>query len=299
MPEGHTIHRVARKFTESFLDQPLAVSSPQGRFAQGAALLDGHRAVRALAHGKHFFLEFEHRLTLNVHLGLYGAWGFGGDEPFIARSSLGAPRRIGEREVHDDDAAASARAYDGPPPPRKTTRVRLATEHGYADLIGATICRVLEPTGVAELRRGLGPDPLDPEADPERFYRACEKTSRSIGAVLMDQKAIAGIGNIYRAETLFRAGVNPHTPAHRVPREQLEMLWRDSVRLLEVGVRLGRIITTAPEHRGGAAADAPGKQHANYVYLRHGRPCRVCGQDAIIVEDLGGRKLYWCTVCQA
>ena len=298
MPEGHTIHRVARKFTESFLNQPLQVSSPQGRFAQGAALLDGHRAVRAFAHGKHFFLEFEHRMTMNVHLGLYGAWSFGGDARFTARSSLGAPRKMGEQEVHDDAADSPSRPYAGPPAARATVRVRLESEHGYADLVGASICRVLEPTGVVELRRRLGPDPLDPTADPEAFYRACAGTSRSIAAVLMDQGVIAGIGNIYRAEVLFRVGLNPHIPAHRVPREQLEALWRDAAALMGEGVKLGRIITTAPEHRGARSPEALGKEHAHYVYLRHGKVCRVCGQEAITVEDLGGRRLYWCTICQ-
>ena len=71
MPEGHSIHRVARRFAEGFLDQTLRVSSPQGRFAQGAALLDGARAISSRAHGKHFFLGFDNDLTLNVHLGMY------------------------------------------------------------------------------------------------------------------------------------------------------------------------------------------------------------------------------------
>lgn len=294
MPEGHSIHRVARAFAENFLDQPLAVSSPQGRFAEGAAALDGHRAVRSRAHGKHFFLEFDHGLTLNVHLGLYGAWSYSGDEQFRAQSSIGAPRRIGERETPADPQDGGFAL----PEPRPTVRVRLVGEHGYADLVGATTCRVLDPTGVAELEKTLGPDPLDPEADPEPFFRAAAKTSRPIGHVLMEQRAIAGVGNIYRAESLFRAGLDPHTPAREVPRERLESLWRDLASLMAVGVRLGRIVTTAPEHRAGTRAEAADREHSHYVYLRQGRPCRVCGQDSVVVEDLGGRKLYWCTVCQ-
>jgi endonuclease-8 len=297
MPEGHSIHRVATTFRESFVGEELAVSSPQGRFGQGAALLDGQRAERSYAHGKHFFLEFGNRLTLNVHLGMYGAWTFGGDEQFVAASSIGAPRRIGEQETEGGEA--EARAYLEPPAPRPTTRVRLVSRHGYADLVGATTCRVLEPAGVAALRAQLGPDPLDPEAAPEPFYEACSRTSRPIGAVLMDQKAIAGIGNIFRAESLFRAGLNPHLPARGVPAETLRLLWRDNVTLMGIGVELGRIVTTAPEHRPGIPAQRAWREHANYVYLRQGRDCRVCGRDAIVVEDMGGRKLYWCTVCQA
>ena len=99
MPEGHSIHRLARQFGDVFAGERLAVSSPQGRFAAGAALLDGKSMVHASAHGKHLFLHFEHGLVLHVHLGLYGAWDFGGDSQFRGASSIGAPRRVGEREV--------------------------------------------------------------------------------------------------------------------------------------------------------------------------------------------------------
>ena len=71
MPEGHSIHRLARQFQDVFVGAPVRASSPQGRFADGAALLDGHMPTRAWAHGKHFFLDFDHGLTLNVHLGMY------------------------------------------------------------------------------------------------------------------------------------------------------------------------------------------------------------------------------------
>ena len=102
MPEGHSVHRLARQFGDVFAGERLTVSSPQGRFAPGAALLDGHVLAGAIAHGKHLFLEFDHGLVLHVHLGLYGAWDFGGDSTFRGASSIGAPRKVGEREVYDD-----------------------------------------------------------------------------------------------------------------------------------------------------------------------------------------------------
>lgn len=295
MPEGHSIHRLARQFDDVFVGERLRASSPQGRFAQGAALIDGARAVSAAAVGKHFFLEFDNRLTLNVHLGMYGAWTFGGDGTFRAASSIGAPRKIGEREQRSE---ATGEDYLGPPAPKATTRVRLESEHGWADLVGATTCRILEPTGVAEIRRNLGPDPLDPSAEPEPFHEACARSSRPIAAVLMDQKVIAGIGNIYRAESLFRGGIEPHRPARDLTPAQVGMLWRDTVALMTTGVQLGRIVTTAPEHRPGVEVADAWPEHANYVYGRAGRRCRVCGEDSITVEDMAGRKLYWCRTCQ-
>ena len=160
VPEGHSVHRLARQFGDVFAGERLAVSSPQGRFAQGAALLDGHTLVGSVAHGKHLFLEFEHGLLLHVHLGLYGAWDFGGDATFRGASSIGAPRKVGEREVYDDGGAAEPAAYAGPPAPVGAVRVRLAGAHGWADLRGATTCEAITEAEAAAVLARLGPDPL-------------------------------------------------------------------------------------------------------------------------------------------
>lgn len=292
MPEGHSIHRLARQFQDVFVGAPLRAASPQGRFADGAALLDGRTPVRAWAHGKHFFLDFDHALTLNVHLGMYGAWTFGGDETFAAASSIGAPRRIGETEDHTGPAAAE------PPAPRPTVRLRLEAEHGWADLIGATTCRVLTPEEVAAVTAKLGPDPLNDD-DPTPFVQRAARTRRPIGVVLMDQSMVGGIGNIYRAESLFRAGIDPWTPASSLNEETLRALYEDNRSLMRHGVRLGRIVTVRPEDRPGVPDDEAWPDDANYVYHRQGTPCRVCGQDAIVVEEMAARKLYRCSVCQA
>lgn len=290
MPEGHTIHRLARQFADTMLGQRLEVSSPQGRFIDGAALLHGHTPVAAHAHGKHFFLEFDHELSLNVHLGMYGAWTFGGDHTFVAASSLGAPRKVGERETGRQDTS--------PPAPRPTTRVRLVGEHGWADLVGASICRVQTPEEVDATVGAMGPDPLNPASSADDFVRNCAGTRTAIGQVMMDQTRIAGIGNIYRAEGLFRAGLDPYTPAKFVPEETLRILWDDEVFLMGLGVEQGKIITTAPQHRVGVELADSWPEHAYYVYQRHGEACRVCGQDSIVLSEMANRKLYRCMVCQ-
>ena len=287
MPEGHSIHRIARHFDEVFVNQQLNLSSPQGRFIDGAKLLDGHRAVASEAYGKHWFLYFDNELVLNVHLGMYGAWTFGGTQ----HSSIGAPRKIGEQEDHRD---ASVELTE----PRPTTRVRIVGNQSWADLVGASICRTLTIDEAQDVIDSIGPDPLREDADPQRFYDVAAKTRRRIGAILMDQKAIGGIGNIYRAEGLFRLDLNPHTPANKLPRDIHEAIWADQVHLLHIGVETGRIITTEPEHRPGVSLAEAFPEHANYVYQRQGQQCLVCGQNAIIVEELEARKLYWCTACQ-
>ena len=291
MPEGHSIHRLARQLTDVFAGEKLAVTSPQGRFADGAALLDGAVFDSAFAHGKHLFARFSNDLYLNVHLGIYGAFTFGGDAHFTGASSIGAPRKIGEQEDHRTELSAE------PPAPRPTTRVRLVSEHGWADLVGPTICRTLTPDEVAGVRAKLGPDPLNQDADPSAFYAAAAKTSRPIGVVLMDQKAISGVGNIFRAESLYRTRIDPFTPAKECSRQQLEALWNDNKHLLVIGVRVGRIITTEPADRPGIPETEAWPDHANYVYQRQGQDCPRCGT-TIAMQEVAGRKLYWCPGCQ-
>ncbi|MDY6052188.1 MAG: DNA-formamidopyrimidine glycosylase family protein [Rothia sp. (in: high G+C Gram-positive bacteria)] len=291
MPEGHSIHRLARQLTDVFAGEQLTVTSPQGRFSDGAALLDGQVFDSAFAHGKHLFARFSNDLYLNVHLGIYGAFTFGGDKHFTGASSIGAPRKIGKKEDHQTEHSAT------PPEPRPTTRVRLVSDHGWADLVGPTICRTLTPEDLAATRAKLGPDPLNPDADPKAFYTAAAKTSRPIGVVLMDQKAISGVGNIFRAESLYRTQIDPFTPGKECSAQQLEALWADNKHLLEIGVRLGRIITTEPEDRPGIPETEAWPEHANYVYHRQGQTCTRCGS-TIAMEELSGRKLYWCPGCQ-
>lgn len=291
MPEGHSIHRLARQLTDVFAGERLEVTSPQGRFSDGASLLNGQVFCQAFAHGKHLFARFGNDLYLNVHLGIYGAFTFGGDEYFTGASSIGAPRRIGEQE--DYTGALSSK----PSAPRPTTRVRLVSAHGWADLVGPTVCRTLTEEEVGQARAKLGPDPLNKDADPTAFFEAAGKTSRPIGVVLMDQKVISGVGNIFRAESLYRIGLDPFKPGKDCTLAELENLWQDNKQLLEIGVRVGRIITTDPADRPGVPESQAWPDHANYVYHRQGRSCGRCGA-TIAVQEVAGRKLYWCPGCQ-
>lgn len=296
MPEGHSIHRLARQFNSVFGGRHLAVSSPQGRFSEGAALLDGHVLLEAVAYGKQLFLRFDHDLYLRAHLGLYGAWDFGGDESFRGASSIGAPRRVGERETA---AAEHAAPYAGPPAPTGTVRVRLVSDHGWADLRGATACEVITEGELAAIVNRLGPDPLAEGAAwrglSEFAGRICSRAT-PIALLLMNQEAVAGIGNVYRAEVLFRQRIHPWTHGRDLDEETVRALWVDIVRVMQDGVRDGRIITTEPEHRGGR--DASAVEDAHYVYKRQGLECRICGT-LVRSQEIGGRRLYWCPGCQA
>ena len=305
MPEGHSVHRLARQFGDVFDGERLAVSSPQGRFVQGAALLDGHVLTAAVAHGKHLFLTFEHGLLLHVHLGLYGAWNFGGDATFRGASSIGAPRKVGERELYDDAAGAAAgpENYTGPPEPVGAVRVRLAGSHGWADLRGATTCEVITAAEGEAVTARLGPDPLrNLPGDRDAFTAGVRARRTPLAALLMDQKVIAGVGNVYRAELLFRQRLDPWLAGKALPADAAGRLWDDTVAMMSDGVRDGRIITTPPSYWDGAGDGAsnlvlPAQEESHFVYRRQGLACRDCGTPVALTE-LGARKLYWCPQCQ-
>ncbi|MFT4221114.1 MAG: DNA-formamidopyrimidine glycosylase family protein [Microbacterium sp.] len=333
MPEGHSVHRIARQFDRNVVGRAVAASSPQGRFAEGAAVIDGRTATSVRAHGKQMFLEFDDGLWLRVHLGMYGAWDFAGDilvDPTIASAngrmgqtnqrgtvlddepvldsagensltSIGAPRRARVHVRMSEQTTGLADDGDQwPPPVVGQVRLRLMTRTTCADLRGPTACELQAPDEMRATLAKLGPDPLngDPAEDEERFVSVVRRKPTSIALLLMDQAVVAGIGNVYRAELLFRARLNPHTPGRDVREEAVRDLWRDWVRLLAVGVETGQMMTMddlSPDDWRRAMAS---RDDRHWVYHRTGLPCRVCGTP-IALEELGGRKLYWCPSCQA
>lgn len=331
MPEGHSVHRIARQFDRNVVGRRVAASSPQGRFVEGASVIDGREALSVRAVGKQMFLEFEGDTWLRVHLGMYGAWDFSGeivvdptiaaangrmgqtnqrgtvlaDEPILdaagenSLTSIGAPRRARGRVRMSEQTTGLADDAEWPPPVVGQVRLRLLTDTTCADLRGPTACELQTPDEVVATIAKLGPDPLvdDPAAGEERFVASVRKRATPIGLLLMDQTVVSGIGNVYRAELLFRARLNPHTPGREVPEEVVRDIWRDWVRLLAIGVETGQMMTMDdldPEAYRRAMAS---RDDRHWVYHRAGLPCRVCGTE-IVVEEAAGRKLYYCPFCQ-
>lgn len=271
MPEGHTLHRIARDLHAAFAGRVVSVSSPQGRFAAGAALLDGHEVVEARAHGKHLFVEFTGERVLHVHLGLIGT--------FVIDSI----------------------AYVGERPVTGQVRCRIATGRHVADLRGPIVCAAITPDEEAAVHAKLGPDPLR-DTDGGRAWERIHRSRKSIAALLMEQDVLAGIGNVYRCEVLHRHRINPMTPGERLKRASWELIWADLRRLLPLGVATGRIVTDVAEVDQIEAALAKGEdvhldERTSSVYKRTGEECGRCGS-VIRAKDVAGRTLYWCGNCQ-
>lgn len=155
----------------------------------------------------------------------------------------------------------------------------------------------MDPPAVDAVLIRLGPDPIRPKSDPELAYRKISRSRVTIAALLMDQSVIAGIGNVYRAEILFRHRVDPYRAGRTIEPELWAQMWADLMVLMRSGVRTGRIETVRPEDRARRNGRLT-RAEASYVYRRTALPCRVCATP-VVTAELVGRNLFWCPSCQA
>lgn len=261
MPEGHTVHRQARQQRKELVGHALATDVVQDRFAASAALLDGQVLTAVEAWGKHLFQTWDGGEVVHVHLGLYGKW----------------------------------RRQAAPPEPmRGQVRLRLVGPTRAWDLAGATACEMLSPDEQDAILARLGPDPLRADADPQRFLDRLARSRAPIGALLLDQSAVAGIGNLYRAEILFLQGIHPERPARDLRDHERDGLWTETVHQLRLGLRRGKIITRRADEVDRPASRLA-RDEAHYVYHRH--TCRVCGGLLRRIE-LAARRIDLCPHCQ-
>ena len=267
MPEGHTLHREARLQRKRLVGVPLDVSSPQGRFSEGARALDGNQIEDIEAVGKHLFYWWDIGRLLHVHLGLFGRF-----------------RR------HRTPA----------PPPTDGTRLAMRSEQDVLYLSGPTTCELIDPDERLRVVSRLGPDPLTEVSDAEATAHVREFLSRrksSIARAMLDQSVMSGIGNVYRSEILFLAGIHPLTPSNALSSEQVDTLWSQARRQLRLGESSGRIVTTEPKDVGVDRRSEIGRGDRTYVYKRRDQPCRRCGTP-IERTEISQRKAWWCPECQ-
>lgn len=267
MPEGHVIHHLADVIEDHFARRVVSVSSPQGRFSEAAAQIDGSRLVGAEAVGKHLFIRFSVERWVHVHLGIYGRFTFG-DSP--------APEPVGQ------------------------IRMRMVSRNSWADLRGASRCELIDAGQKADAEAGLGDDPLDSDATGERAWERIHRSRAPIATLLMDQSIVSGVGNIFRAEVLFRTRTDPFREGRSLDRPEWDTIWTDLVALMRNAYEVGHIDSVDEEHTPEAMGREPRvDRHGGevYVYRRTGQPCLVCGTPVRSIE-LAGRNLFWCPTCQ-
>ena len=270
MPEGHTIHRIARDHGRLLAGHVVKVSSPQGRFAADAERVDGAVLERIEPFGKHLFYRWSTREVGHVHLGLFGK--------FRVQRTAESPEPVGQ------------------------IRMRLQTEpetdgaqYVTIDLAGPTACTIDPPTVRKEILARLGPDPIRRGSKPDEMIERIARSTRGIGDLLMDQSVVAGIGNVYRAEALFVAGMHPLRPGTECDRAELEALWTTAQGMLRQGVKDNRIVTVSREDLGIAPNARIRRTDATYAYKRD--RCLLCGDEIRRIE-IANRTCYYCPTHQ-
>src|SRR3984893_904697 len=228
--------RLGRRHPPRYAGAPVAVSSPQGRFAAAASAVDGRVLQRAGAWGKHLFHHYAGGSIVHVHRALSGTCTEWARPPDVAM-----PAPVGQ------------------------VRMRMVGAEYGTDLRGPTVCELIDEAQVADVVSRLGPDPLRRDADPTWPWARITKSRRPIGALLMDQTVIAGVGNVYRNELLYRHLIDPYRPGQKIDGAEFDAAWSDLVALMRVGLRRGKIIVVRPEHDHGAPSYRP-EPPRTYVY---------------------------------
>lgn len=319
MPEGDAIRRLASTLNELFVGGTVSASSPQGRFSASAKQLDGKLIQRVRVHGKHMFIGFVSPEApdvwpqdwMHIHLGLYGWWRFNGDET-VVDEGYGVAHRVapvpkGEWDGHSETrwgegyGQAEAGSWE-PPAPVGQVRFRMFNDHAVADLVGPNRCELIddEERQVAEAK--LGPDPLedgarDDKESAKRFASVAHSKKRNIGEIVMDQSIIAGVGNIYRADALFLAGISPYRKGANISEKRLKDLWVLICDLMNRGLAAGRLETMDPDEAPNPPIEGDEEASRWYVYHRTGRPCLRCGTP-VREALMQNRRLFWCPSCQ-
>ena len=293
MPEGNEIHRWAERHAAAFAGKTVRVDGPQGRFTD-ADVIDGRKLERVMAVGKHLGYDFGRDRILHVHLGLQGDFTEGSGQLPEVKGALrlrmwnaAAVKRPGVPGVNkrhawysEDDGAGHIDS----------------AQIAWVELRGPMDCSIYTQEEWEALTKKLGPDPLNGDG-PERMIAKVTKSRKPIAELLMDQTMFAGVGNIFRAELLYRGRVSPFRMGKDVDARTLRAIWKDALALMPAAMIDRRIVTTKTKdrpHRRGPVL----KEEAHYVYRRNGLPCFVCGT-VVKKMEMAGRNLFWCPKCQA
>jgi endonuclease-8 len=254
VPEGDTVWRTAKHLDQTLTGRLLTATD--FRVPAFATLdLAGRTVVGTVARGKHLLTRIGEEHTLHTHLKMEGSW------------HLYRPTTPWRRPAHE-------------------ARVVLRTEEWVAVGFSLGITEVLRRAEEDDAVGHLGPDLLGPDWDEEEALRRLRADpERPVGEALLDQRNLAGIGNMYKAELCFLAGIHPAAPVAAVP--DLRRLVRRARQVLEANKERVQQATTGDLRRGRTL----------WVYARGRQPCRRCGT-RIEQADLDGRVTSWCPRCQ-
>jgi endonuclease-8 len=271
VPEGDTIHRAARTLQTALAGH--RVTRFESVFAHltrvdTEAPIAGRRIERVGARGKHLLMWFEPDLVLRTHMRMHGSW------------HIYRPGERWQRPRHDMRIVIETAAY-----------VAVAFAVPVAEFVDAA---TLDRAGVVA---GLGPDLLAPAFDAhDAMTRLRARGEVEIADALLDQQALAGIGNVYKSEALFAARVSPFTRVRDLDDARLAHLVATAVRQMRANVGEGDAGPAAGARRTANRLDPSARL---WVYGRRGQPCRRCGTPIQrVTQGPNRRSTYWCERCQ-
>ena len=274
MPEGDTIFRAARTLNRALAGKRIVrfeSAYPHLTRVDEDESIKGRTVDGVRAAGKHILMEFSGGLLLRTHMRMNGSWHI---------------YRPGERWQR----------------PRIAMRILLSTEDFVAvgfDIPVAEVIRARDLHRHDELRK-LGPDLLDESFDAtEAIRRIRARSASSIGDVLLNQRVLAGIGNVYKSEVLFACGVDPFASVHVLSDDEIACLVSTARRLLKANTSENiAAITTYTAFRRTTSRSDPTQRL--WVYGRAGDPCRKCGTSVSSrAHGHDARLTYWCSRCQS
>lgn len=266
MPEGDTIYRIARALQRALQGRTITRAEgamPSLARAPGIAALEGRAVEQVTPRGKHLLIFFTGGYVLRTHLRLRGSW-------HLYRA--GDPWKRPRRDMRIVLAASDVEAVAFDVPDAEVLRARDLPRHAALT--------------------ALGPDLLSPEFDrAEAARRLKAGPNREIADGLLDQRSVAGIGNVLKSEVLFVCRVNPFTRIGALDGATIDRLIDEARRLMRVSVAEGGV------GRRTTGRLQPGARL--WVYGRAGRPCRICGGPISYAKQGSDvRSTYWCPACQ-
>ena len=263
MAEGHAVIRWARALG-ALVGEPLVDVAFPKRWGDRPRVLVGAHLTAVTPRGKHLVLAFSNGRYVHTHALQYGSWQVG-------EAGMAYRKDPGYVRLRLTTAAHEAVFYHGPV-------VELLTEDELAADEG--------------LNR-LGPDVMAADFDrAEALRRLHAAGDRPLGEAVLDQGVVAGVGNIFKSEGLFLAGLDPRRPAASVTPAEAERIWDATLPLMWRGTeQYGPTRTTTPDLQAAG--------HDRYVYGRKGKPCLRCGTPVeVVLQGFGDRKTYFCPSCQ-
>jgi len=264
MAEGHAVARWGDALRELIGERVEEIRVPP-RWRERAEHLRGAVLTQVRTHGKHLVLQFSNDWAIHTHAMQYGSWQIG---------PLG-------QELRKDARFA---------------RLRLTLEQHEVVFFHGPVMEVLSLDELSKHERftSLGPDLLHDDFRVQSVIEAIQSQGdREIGDVILDQRVVSGIGNIYKSEGLFLATIHPRRAAADVSTSELEVLFEELIPLMQMGRRQESWIITLPDDLRLEA------WMRNWVYQRRGQPCFVCATKIeMIRQGEFERTTYFCPHCQ-